>query len=112
MRKIAPLVDYKTFITLSKLTRPFLMKTEGLEVRNAVAATKLAGIRAFASRVDSDRTAVALYGSYHGNGSNLWDDSDKQHQVIQKSVEGAAASIGKEASMSSTKISKTFKTDA
>ena len=70
MSRIAPFVDYRTYIVLNRLTRPLLMKTEDVEVRNAVTAFKLAGIRALNTRLDPGKASVALYGSAHANGSN------------------------------------------
>lgn len=109
IRRIAPFVDYKTLITLSRLTRPLLMKTSDVEIRNAVAAMKLAEIRALNTELDAEKTDVILFGSHHANGSNLWNDPEKQHRIIQSAIEKVALAINKEASRKPMKPTRNFK---
>lgn len=81
--RTSTLLPTNLLIAANMLTRPLLAKMEDVDFRNALIATKLADIKSNFAEQFQNHTPVAVLGSSHAGGTNLWNNEEKRKRILR-----------------------------
>ena len=111
LKRLPHLFDYKRYILVSRLTKPIFLPTRHIDVRNALATIKLEETRERYQDHTLTGSAVAVFGANHANGVDLWNDQQKQRQVVNDTLVQVFALVQNLAERRKVKTTPQFYTD-